>query len=886
MPLQNKPSHPSLVLRHSRLATAVLLGIYSICFAAPVYAMQAVDDQTMSDTAGADGLLVNIQATNAAADHAYWLDPTTSSTTGNALDLQAISITNNAGGGTPFSMSATLNTGSSTLSSVVTPALQLNLNVNTPTLFTAQSLVLCSGVTSGTPSSCSSAPSPSGAMQVLNGTTNGVMSTSPLTASLMTTNGFLNSNGSATVKLLLSNGNIFFTSNGTQLVTSDIYANITATGRIWVDATDGFRFSTSGPNVTGGGVILTSPYSSDAPGSWNGTEPINAGLQYSLVMQTPGTQAGVTANQLNKTANGMGITTSGSGLTFGVSGGLPQLDLSVRGVSATSMTTDGVGGTVGGTADSSLFGTAGGGNAIAFNMTGTVKNGGASGTGVAPSAPTAGSFKLYFGASGQYGYGVQMSEFVPFGNVTAAVDSSFTSGNVYMNLLTSSTTQLILPISKVFAGNTANTASYFNASLNADTVGSGSGALTDATQVKDLQNISVPATGGSLFFAIRGLNIQGVPMITSFYQNGVGVCTGVVTCSTGAAPQSNFSILPVINNLNTNITLSATPAASIPTTGLFASGGALAGTVAALNYSFAISIAGNNGGTEGTGSGAAGTTGTLRESALLIVDTVNKQYVGLRDINLYLKADGLFVLTGTATSNSFNLTLPHFMLAAQMGVAAGYLPGAEPAGAPTFVSGKDTAMTINLGLTSDATNYQNNLLSITDNRGTSATDPNSVTFGLNLTLAGTSQSKSVITACTTGTVYSCSSGATTTAAVLPDQTLAGGNFLRIIDNSGSALGLDNITGTINASARLTPGSMTYQGYNPYNLTSTTPTQVNSLTVTSNLQINPTNTVGGEMLTTLDFYPSTSGGMAQPLGKMVLTGGQIISNLTLTPVTHN
>jgi len=881
MPLQNKPSHPSLVLRRSRLTTAVLLGIYSACFAAPVYAMQAVDEQTLSDTTGADGLVVNVQATNVAADHAYWSDPNSSGS--NVLDLQTISITNNAGSATPFSLSATLNTGSTGTA----PAMQLNLNVNTPTLFTAQSLVLCSGVTSGTPSSCSSAPAPSGAMQQLNGTTNGVMSTSPLTASLVTTNGFLNSNGTATVKLLLSNGNIFFTSNGTQLVTSDIYANITATGRIWVDATDGFRFSTTG--VAGSGVTLTSPYSSDAPGSWNGTEPVNAGLQYSLVMQTPGTQASVTLNQLNKTANGMGITTSGSGLTFGVSGGIPQLDLSLRGVSATSMTTDGVGGTVSGTADSSLFGTAGGGNAIAMNMTGTVKNGGASGTGVAPSAPTAGSFKLYFGASGQYGYGVQMSEFVPFGNVTAAVDSSFTSGNVYMNLLTSSTTQLILPISKVFAGNVANTAGYFNALLNADTVG----ALADTTQVKDLQTISVPALGGSLFFAIRGLNIQGVPMITSFYQNGVGVCTGVLTCSTGAAPQSNFSILPVINNLNTNITLSAAATSSIPTTGLFAPSdplnrNLLTGTLQALNYSFAISIAGNNGGTEGTGSGAAGTSGTLRESALLMVDTVNKQYIGLRDINLYLKADGLFVLQGTATSNSFNLTLPHFMLAAQMGVAAGYLPGAEPAGAPTFVSGKDTAMTINLGLTSDATNYQYNLLSFTDNQGTSATAPNSMTFGLNLTLAGTSQAVSVPTSCSNvaQTVFNCTGTLTNTASTIPVQSLAGGNFFRIVDNSGSALGLDNITGTINASARLTPGSMTYQNYNPYNLTSTTPTQVNSLTVTSNLQINPTNVVGGEMLTTLDFYPSTSGGTAQPLGKMVLTGGQIISNLTLTPITHN
>jgi len=90
------------------------------------------------------------------------------------------------------------------------------------------------------------------------------------------------------------------------------------------------------------------------------------------------------------------------------------------------------------------------------------------------------------------------------------------------------------------------------------------------------------------------------------------------------------------------------------------------------------------------------------------------------------------------------------------------------------------------------------------------------------------------------------------------------SFIRLVEPTGSALGLDGLTGRV----QLGSGSQI-----SVNATSGTFTNV--------LNINPANAVGGELLGTLNFYPN--GGNAMPLGKIVMTGGQIISNLTVAPV---
>jgi|GEM_PF-5215723 len=773
---------PSLSdIKPTRL-TLALAAIWCASLATSTFAMESMDDQALSNTTGADGIAVNAQATGATFSNLYWQDGTSGN--GNVLALQNATLSGN--GTSNFTANATIQAGTT---STNVPALNMNLNLSAIQL-TAPQIVLCTGMsaasvgTPGAPTGC--------------GTSMGQLTfqtINPTTASLVTTNGLLNSAGSATVKLLLNNANIYFTSNGNQLITSDIYANISASGRIWVDAADGFRFSTAGatntPSGFNAGVSLT------APGSWGPNLPINAGLQASLVMK-----------------NGTAISTTGPSspnglITIGASGNIPTLNAYLRGTSA-SGTEDNLG---------SVVGSAG----IVARLNGNIQTG----TG-------AGGFQVFLGAAGTGGYGIQMSNFVPFSNVTStAVNPFFDSGNVYMNLIGASTTSLIMPISSALtnnkgAGNLTSIANNFNL------------PTSDATNGYDTQTIP---GNNSLLLAVRGLTIQGVPLQTTFYQNFYGLCTGTTTCS-GSGAISGFAIMPVLYGVNANLTLNPN-------------------TATALGYSLALSMSGNNGGTEGTGSGASGTAGTLQESALFLADTSSStpQYIGLRDINLYLKANGVITFGGTASSNSINITLPNFLLAMSANFAAGYLPGADIlAGVPAanqFTSNKDTLFTINLGLKSDSTLTANNNITISTSSSTAST------LGLtaDLTLAGTAGTCS-------NTNLGCSGG--TVTAGVPTQANATSNFFRIIDNSGSALGLDNITGRI----ALGTGSQISVGSN-------------NLTVTSNLQINPQNIKGNELLATLNFYnnPASGSQTTSSIGNMVITGSTILSNITLSPVSH-
>jgi hypothetical protein len=794
----NKKNMKLTMLSH--MTKSIMFAACMSSLGATAYAMESVDEKTLSDTTGADGIAINVQTTQASFGSLYYQDGANG--TGNALALQNAKLTSNANPtglatGTPLTANVTLNTGSSG----TTPALNLNLNLQSA-LFVAPQIVICTGVTAGAPSGCGTSLG-SLAVQTLN----------PTTFSLTTTNGLLNSAGTASIKLLLNNANIFFTQgvsgNYNQVVTSDIYANISATGRIWVDATDGFRFSTqnaAGTNI--GAVTLTAPGTTAADGTWSGLGglPINAGLQASVVMQHgTGTTPSTTLS-----ANPNGI------IAFGASGTLPTLDLTIRGTSATG---------TGASAEDNL-GAVVGNAGIAARMTATIK------TGNLTTVPDA--FQLFVGTAGTGGYGLRLSNFVPFSNVTATtVNPAIDTGNIYLNLVNSTTTSLLMPVPAALtngkgAENKVTGANNFFTPADAN---NNSFPSTNTTQ--DTQTI--PAnTNGSLLLSVRGLSIQGVALNTAFYQNNVGICTGTTTC-TGTGAVTGFAIMPVLYGLSGNLTLSANTATS-------------------LAYSLALAIVGNNGGVAGTGSGATGTAGTLQESAIFLTDTSSclagsgkpcaPQYIGLRDINLYLKSNGLITFGGDATSSSINITLPKFLFVMSANFAGGYLPGGDvAAGVPTtnqFVSNKDTLVTLNIGLQSDATYFSNNQITITS----SAATPSTLGLTADLTLAGTT-------------------GTTTTGAA-PNQTAATGNFFRIVDSGGSAFGLDNITGRI----QLATGSQLK-------------IDSNSATLTSVLKINPDNIKGNELLTTLDFYPA--GGAAMTIGKMVLTGGTITSNLKLTPV---
>jgi hypothetical protein len=785
----NKKSIRRVSLTH--LTRSVLLACLSN-LGASAYAIESISDQVLSDTTGADGMLITLQATQATLGNYFWQDGTNG--IGNALALQNATLTGNSGN--PVNASVRLNVGSDG----ATPALSMNLNLR-PVLFSAPQVVLCDGVAAGSPSSCGASAGEL-AFQTLGSTD----------YTLATTGGLLNSAGTATIKLLLDRANVFITKGSpgayNQVVTSDIYANISATGRIWVDATDGFRFSTqnaAGNNI--GSVTLTPPGNPDADpttGEWIGLSPwhpINAGYQATIGMQNNGTAA-TPATTLSANPNGL--------YTMGMSGTLSTFDLTMRGTSASG---------VGFSAEDNL-GAVVGGAGIASRTKATLKTGTASD-----------SFKLFTGMTGTNGYGVQTSNFVPFSNVSLAADSELDTGNIYLNLLNASTTSLQMPVPSALTnglgagGQTTGANNFFTNSPTSNSFPS-----TNTTQ--DVQTI----TGrDSLLLSIRGLSFQGVPLTTSFYKNNYGLCTGTTTCN-GADAVNGFAYSQVLYGVSANLTLSPDTATS-------------------LAYSLALATVGNNGGTEGIGS----TPGTLKGTSLFLADTSScrfgsgepcaPQYVGMRDVNIYLKANGIFDLGGDSTSNTIKITMPNFLYLISANVAAGYLPGANSS-APSpnrYDSNKDTVYTLNVGLQSDTQFFDNNQIAIIASSAT----PGAIGFTADLTLAGTR--------------------GTTTASATPDQDAATGNFIRMVGRGGSALGFDNVTG------RLQLGAGSQFSIGP-----------NSASTTSVLKINPDKIRGNEVLTTYNIYPSTAvggSGQAETVAKMVLTGGTIRSNLSISPITR-
>ncbi|GAC1369391.1 MAG: hypothetical protein NVS3B3_05870 [Aquirhabdus sp.] len=818
----------------SRLAASIAL-VFSTLALSEAYALESISDQAMSDVTGADGVAININADQVAFGSLYWQDSINQTGATGNLTLSNATLTNGVGTTSPIAAVVKINTGSSG----VTPALSMNLNVNSSFLFTAPTITICT-----TLSACAS-PTSLGSLAVQ--TTDPANSANPTTViaqpstlanptnlSIVTTNGFLNSSGTATVKLLLDSANIFFTSNGNQIVTSDIRANINATGRIWVDTADGFRFSTH--DAAGVAIVDSSGHSGV---SLAAASDFRAGLQGALMMQnaTGSTLASSTPTVTNTPPNGL--------IRFGVSGNLPKLDLYLRGSAGASDSganggEDNVGNNVGK-------------SGIAARMVATIQ----SGTNLSHDGLNTGSgFELEVGAAGLNGYGIRMSNFVPFSNVMGT-NPTIDTGNVYLNLVNASSLTMPVPL-----GLTSGKGAMGTVTSSAHNFGL---ATTDSQPISNTTPTTATKTD-NLLFAVRGLSIQGVSMSTSFYQNGKGACTtaGSNPCLGTGAP-TGFAIMPVLNGVSANLALNANTGAATPS----------------LGYSIALAMTGNNAGTTETGNTPAT---DIKESAFFLANTGtqnNSQYIGLRDINLYFRANGVITFKGSTngvthiSTNSINITMPNFLLAMSANFAGGYLPGTENVGLTngvartgysTFMSNKDTIETINLSLQSDATNYKDNMVDVITSSAYNTTTSSFLGLNADLTLAGTKGSCSTLTP--VGSTCSGTGGTVTNG--VPDQTLATNNFVRIVEpGTGAALGLDNITGRIQlgSGSGLTVGS-------------------NSGTFTANMIVNPQNIQGNELLTTLDLYAgSAAPALApQPLGKMVITGGQLMSTMTLKPCT--
>jgi len=787
---QKTHQEPSMRGRsHTRLSRAILLALFGGVISAPVYALESLSEQALSDTTGADGVAINIQANGLTFSNLYYQDQIDNAATPTARQVQLTNATLTANSGT-LNAVAQINAGSTG----TTPALSINLDVITPFLLAAPRVEICASS-----ASCTNTPLAGGS---ISGITNyfGLQTTTPTIFSLVTTNGLLNSAGTAKVTLSLNAANIFFTpyNQTTQLVTQNVNVNINSTdgsGKIWISPTDGFRFS--------GNVNLLNTTAPSAS---------TAGIQASLMLQAP-SGTGTTYTPL----------AAGGLLRFGVSGQLNNTQLYVRGTKGSAANEDSIGSVVGA-------------QGLVARLTGQTVSGAlnADGTGT--------GFQLELSGAGvdasgnPNGYGIQMTNFRGFSNVIAAggANPTIDSGNIYVNL--TNATSLPMPVQSVFTSTTANTVNFFN--------------MTAATF-----NQAVSGADSALL-AVRGLNIQGVPLLTYFYQTGVGrvtnsgttynAATGVAT--TGTTPAAGFALMPVLYGVNANLALSSNSSAPY-----------------GLNYAVAVSTTGNNG---QTGESGAGSSTDIKTTGIFLADTGGNQYIGLRNINALIQASGVITLTSgvntaTCANRCINISLPNFLLAMSADFAAGYLPGAEPGtagvSAPgTFAqyasaSNTDTLFHINAQIV--AANAATNTLSLYTNSN------GSLGIGADLTLAGTpaAPGNSFIRLSQPNCVSNCA-GVT----------------------NGATLGLDNLTGRLQLVAADSAGTYTTALGNTVPGTNLL-VGPNGATLNSTLIINPGNVANGELLGTLNFYKDSNTSTASTLGKIVMTGGQIISNLTLKPV---
>lgn len=203
-------------------------------------------------------------------------------------------------------------------------------------------------------------------------------------------------------------------------------------------------------------------------------------------------------------------------------------------------------------------------------------------------------------------------------------------------------------------------------------------------------------------------------------------------------------------------------------------------------------------------------------------DPIN-YYIGVRNIDMLLKGYGSIGME----NGSLNLNIPDFMLSAAGQVAVGYLPGSQY---KTSLGGTAKYAPIDGFLTTK-----------------------DVLFGLRLRMAGSVDMTMVPGGATAATNFISFDG---------NLGLTSGAVQIVEPVDGSIVGLDNITGKLGFSNQI---------------------KINNGNVDFNtaLTINPNKQAADVFrIKDLNFYPT--GGAAQRLGEMALTGGMLNSKFNITP----
>lgn len=422
-------------------------------------------------------------------------------------------------------------------------------------------------------------------------------------------------------------------------------------------------------------------------------------------------------------------------------------------------------------------------NDLAALRLGTVDNAGTtsvvgtSGLALSLKADLTNTFSLQFGEVGAGGHGLKMSDFRTVDNINVS-GGKFSLGNVYVNLV--NTTKLALPDGLV-ATNVDN-------KIRLPVAG-----LTLGTQADYVHNVSASNATNSLAVMIRGADFQAIPKVTQFFQNA----------SAPIGNAANWSLLPLLHNVNANLALYGN-------TGNAAVGAT--GTQDKIGFGLALSTQGKS------ADGSKSTT-------LGFINTLTNQYMGLRNIDLFAKADGDISITTTGIR--LDLASLYVLLDAEL--AVGYLNGANQP---------------NVGVVTGTFNNPNDVLvgvrARVNASGFLELQPNAADNSIGLQ----------------GSVM-----------LEPANAVGAASAVYLVDSADkTTIALERITGRLNVQ----------QG-------SKLDIQNDGLALTVHAQINPNNTAAEDLrIQDVGLYAAGGGGL-QRLAEVAIPGGQLYARLKVTPV---
>lgn len=337
----------------------------------------------------------------------------------------------------------------------------------------------------------------------------------------------------------------------------------------------------------------------------------------------------------------------------------------------------------------------------------------------------------------------------------------------------------------------------------------------------------------SLVMGIRGMEFQALSRRARFIVSSDVTSSMAGYIAPNAGLNNTWSIGLPIYNLNANIATYGTTY-----TGALADGTNVSGSQR-LGFAAALSTEGVNKEIGTTGLDANGQLAGSKSTSIFLIDGApnandsgnpTDYYFGMRNIDMYLKGYGSIGVE----NGKLNVRMPNLVMAMSAEIAAGYLPGAKYKSCPD--GGGSCYSPIN------------NFLKNTD-----------VLFGLKIKLDG--DMNFALVPSEAGSLAGPQSGANRLGFI--GSYLINSGAIQIVEPvDGSILGLDNISGRVGFDNAI----IVNQDNVGFNL---------------GLKFNP-NKTAAEVFRVKDINMYPSGGKAQRLGEMVITGGTLNANMTIVP----